>query len=337
MSRFILFETAEGKSLLSRIGATDHSWPIVRDRLEHPALASVRTELEVKLKRIERRFGLLRKSDESRPLEIDESLLLRSMASRELRFNPEWSLDAAERGPIPFFESETRRGLRAAEAEFRAGGEHDPAFERIEPLTRRQAISARRKLENYLERMRGCRAGLGPEQMQLSKLKYTLRQLAVDEVMLLGGAAIVGAGSGVVEWKNLPSDLLFEAISSVAGSRLALMPGPLHIRWIRLGGAFGIAQSTTDAVIYYLSPLKETHGRSDADATIARFKYNASFEAASAPIHIALSELFLGLDCLHPTGGGHMAVLGLQLGAGLGIDVAYFGIRGAVMGAKGSD
>ena len=197
--------------------------------------------------------------------------------------------------------------------------------ETIEP-TAVQSRSLWNRARSFVREMRECRRQQPPTDRNSQRIRYQLSQLGIDQAMTVTGA-IVASGIEHVEWRNLPSDLVMESIFSLAGSCVITAASDrVIVRWMRVQG-FGFAANTADAMIYWISPVKDTHGESEEEATWRRFRYNVSFNVSWTPISVNLYELFSGLECMYPSGRFATALGGVRLAQSLGVNVVYFRLR----------
>jgi hypothetical protein len=343
VARYLFQETDEGAALFSRLAGTDGAasaadfdagLAAARARLEKPALAGFRDELGARLARIQEALGTPEDAENSSPAELsgEQKLFLREFAARELRLAPDWLTE----GPlapgriefVPEAPSSGAGGPAEARAAFAEGAPRDPAAPDASseaPATpaERQGVAAR--VGKLLKDMRSCVESRPAAEAQAAGLRYTLTQLGIDEAMTVTGS-VMASGITHMDWKSLPADMVFEAMSSTVGSRIMLRPGPMMVRWFRMEG-FGLGQAGADAVLYYVTPLKDTHGVDVTDATVHRLEYNVGWNIAWSPIQVGMYELVTGLDCLYAGTKVTTFTTGLRFVAGLGSNFIYFRIR----------
>ncbi|MGK5085235.1 DUF4795 domain-containing protein [Bdellovibrionota bacterium FG-1] len=326
--RFVFTETIEGRMIMDRVVGPSASFEQMRAKLDVPEFQPLRNDLENRLQKLQERMIEQTENRGSQELTSQQKIYLRSMVSEEFRINPRWNGDW-DANSVPFFEASPENGVKAKKATWGKTHATDPASMDAMDALEKPPVgfkSAPRKLSRWLDGMSECRRAMPPPQVRLQNIRYLLLQLGIDEAMTVGGA-VIAAGSSEVDWNSMPFDLAFEAMNSLAGSKVVGLQGKFILRWIRLGGV-GAAFSGGDATIYYLSQPAGPHPLpTKEDGALDRFKYNLGWSAGYAPFHIALYDLLMGLECLYPSGTGAMAVLGLQLGSGLASNVAYFGIR----------
>jgi hypothetical protein len=318
--RIALLETTEGQALLGRLGVSD--LPSLDQHLASPELAETRAELRDRL-------GRLKSAVDAAPAERAGEAL-RVAAAGELRVNDEF---------LPgddVFKPEAPRGYEATREKFLSGkpdseiAGDDPADEPVSsektPKTAEEKADAVSRIRAKLGEMRACVQKRGPEEATSARWRYMLTQWGIDESMLTAGA-VTASGFKQMEWKNLPSDIFFDSMSSLVGTRLISAQAPLLVRWFRLGG-FGLAQSAVDAVVYFVSPVKDEHGRTDTQATERRFEYNVGWNLAYSPVQLGIYELVSGLSCLYPESKSLAAGLtAFRLGTSYGSNIAYFRLR----------
>jgi hypothetical protein len=91
--------------------------------------------------------------------------------------------------------------------------------------------------------------------------------------------------------------------------------------------AMGQVRSGVDAVVFYVSPLKETNGVDDFTATVDRTEYNTVYNAASPIVTMPLQRLVQGLDCLYSGGKGWVLTTGLRYLQSTSTAMVYFRLR----------
>lgn len=309
--RYLLAETAEGR-LLSRY-------------LRAVETAEFRAEIEQRFRKIEALAEGI----------AGDRLLLEELASRELRINPELIRAGGRPGEIEFVRPGSGSPYGAAKRKLFAEAPAD-SFE----FASRESASAPRhadveksvldRVSDFFKEMRECVRATPPEVARKNQLRYMFTNLGISEAMTVGGY-VVGAGSREVDWKNLPSDMIVAGFSSFVGSRMVMGQGTFLVRWLRMAG-FGTGRSGVDAVIYYVTPFKDTHGRPVSEATLDRLEYNLSWNLGTSVIPVSMYALLSGLECIYPGGRMVAASTAIRLAQSAATSVVYFTLRNRLVG-----
>lgn len=314
-------------------------------KLLMPKYEATRSELERSLQSVEERFKNMPKRRATRKSELEltteEKLILNKEAALAFELNPKWRLGAADGAAereLDFFVPRSRRNFNNTREKFLSESP-DPALKddgAKVPETER--VGVRERWTRKLDEMKSCVANRPPSEAAKKNLRFLFRQLLVDEVTTVGGAlgaSIVSSGSlDDVDWKKLPQDLVFEAMTSIGDSVIASHPGAFRMTWVRVRRmvAWGAIQASVDgagdAVLYYFEPANpnERDGNRSFAGTGSRLAYNAGWNTLYAPISVALYDLLTGLECIGTRGS---IVFGIQTAASLGLSATYFGLRQA--------
>lgn len=330
IGRFLFSRTPQGIEALSKLGLSRSD--DLAARLRAPGLATEAAELERRLTAAERglqefRTERGRRVDDRAPLAADERLYLRQLAARDLRIDPDWRLPTAdpEPGRIDFTGSApaTRR------QRFLMESPSEPAAEAAgRPRLNEETGWSRAR--SFTRELRECVRHMPPSEARRNEMRYLMTQLGIAEAMTVG-AYVAASGSGTVDWKNLPTDIFITAFSSVVGTKFLVGNYPFHVRWFRLF-LFSEARSGVDAVIYYATPWKDTHGVPAETAALDRLEFNAVWNLGSPLITVSLYTLLSGLECMYPGTRMAMASTGLRLATAAGTSYVYFRLRNQYTG-----
>jgi hypothetical protein len=343
----VFLSSAEGRYLLLRAPGTDEFLArlagitlteassreelldAARARLELPEYSAEREAIEDRFKKIQDRYASAPASEQGEGDELSrgQMLLLNELAER-LRINPEWRPGTESGRMVDFFASSPADTFENTRATFLRDAPDPAIHDDGSSVPAAERPGAKARMERYVADMKTCLAEKPPAEMMRINYKYMLTQLMTDEAMTVGGAIVAAGGVHGVDWKTLPNDLAFEAFASLGDSLIATMPrdpaAKYDVRWFRMQG-FGVAQSGADAVIYAISQSKPNVSTSE------RLAFNAAWNAGYAKISIALYDLIAGLECLNASSA---VVVGTQIGAGLGANLAYFGLRNHFLGSN---
>jgi len=155
----------------------------------------------------------------------------------------------------------------------------------------------------------------------------------IQSMFISQGITLVGnvVGSKEVDWKTLPTDLLVNAVWSYVSSKFLFSSTKFSVQFVRME-AMGQGRSGVDAIVYFVSPLKETHGQDNFTATVDRTEYNAIYNAASPVVTVPLQRLTQGLDCLYQGGKGMVLTTGLRYLQSTATAMVYFHYRSDYVG-----
>jgi hypothetical protein len=260
----------------------------------------------------------------------EERTFLEHEAARLLQIQPEWRLPSADPvpGKIEFTtESPSSSSVRAR---FLSPEPVDPALRTDVQLNPRRALDRARDFVSELDR---CIQARPAEEARAQDFRFMLQGLGISELFTVSGY-IAGSGEKEVDWKNLPTDVFMTALWGFINNKLVSGAPNLKMRWVRVV-FLSETRSASDAVFYYFTPLKDTHGRDPYDATMDRWSYNASWNAATSPIPVAMYTLLTGLECVH---GAKIAraAFGLRMAMSATTSFAYFRLRNHYVGENSS-
>ncbi len=335
-ARIILTETPEGVSILKRIvgpahvtGTAAKDYDTFLQRLKSPEMASVRKELEQRLADasdlLDDYRALKQKPGTSGKFTDEEILMMKQIASRELLINPAWrgGMGLLKERPFQFARPKLPRST------------YDELGERflseapaVAPVaTAPQQKQAHSWVMRNVTGMRDCLKNMPAAQRRSANTLHVLRQLGITETITLTGY-VLGAGSKKVDWKNLPTDLIVAGTSSLVGSLVMSKDGTFWVKYIRML-VFGEGRSVYDAIFYYITPVKDTHGLSAEEAMLDRLEFNMAWNIGSPLISISSFTLVRGLECLYPTATMKLVGTGLTMASSLGSSSMYFRMRKA--------
>lgn len=277
--------------------------------------------------RFEQTWSKSKRAKESELMPAEKAWLDEAI-STELRINSKWRSNSPD--TIEFLQSTHETGnFRVAREQFLK----QPSAPALLDDATEVAVAARPKavarFKNKIRKMEACRKHpFNAQRMSDFGAKYAITQLGVDELMTVGGAvlySLVSSGEiDNVDLKMLPQELAFEAMESLRDSLVATRGGgTFRVRWFKMQ-AVGFGTSAVDMTVYHFNPNTDLPGTDKRRATINRGSYDTAWNVASGAISIKLFDLISGLECIDVHGA---YVVGAQVAAGLGINVAYFGLR----------
>ncbi len=347
VARRLLTETRAGESLLGRLtgpsrlyASREAQYEEMLRRLRQSGLQAERQELEEAVRLAEERLHRFRSAipDSSpqtgRRLTAQETAFLEHEAARLLRVRAEWRLPSADPlpGEISFTgpSTGTGSGNTSSRARFLAPEPVEAAYRtdvRLRPQT------ALERARSFVDKIDDCIRSRPPGDARAQDLRFMLQGIGISELFTVTGY-IAGSGEKEVDWMNLPTDVFMTALWGVINARTVAGGANLRMRWVRVA-LMGQARSASDAVYYYFTPLKDTHGRDPLEATTDRWSYNATWNAAMSPVPVALYTLLTGLECLH---GEKMAktAFGIRMATSAATSFAYFRLRNEFVGENSS-
>ncbi len=330
IGRFLFSRTPQGMEALSKLGVSRSD--DLAARLRAPELATEAAALERRLAGAERglrefRTERSRSLDDRALLKADERLYLRQLAARDLRVDPDWRPPSAD--PRPGRIDFTGSTPVSRRQRFLVETSSEPAVEAA-ARPRLHESTGWSRARAFTGELKQCVRNMPPTESRSNEMRYLLTQLGISEAMTVG-AYVAASGSGTVDWKNLPTDIFITTFSSVVGTRVLVGNYPFHVRWLRLF-LFSEARSGVDAVVYYVTPWKDTHGIPAEVVELDRLEFNAVWILGSPLISVSLYTLLSGLECMYPGARMALASTGLRLATAAGTSYVYFRLRNRYTG-----
>jgi hypothetical protein len=352
-ARAILTETRTGLATLSQLeraaGVRPQSfataaerYTTLLERLESPALQSLREQLGQRLLALTSLDDLNRIGrGEAAPLKLgslspEQRLILDELASRALQINPRWVReldvipDLSARGGIEFFdEAAFANASRRIREDFLAPmRESAPFDDGLRTAVGRESESLMARARGKLNEMERCLETRSSADTAKAQKRWWIQSMFISQGITLVGNVV---GSKEVDWKTLPTDLLVNAVWSYVSSKFLFSSTKFSVQFVRME-AMGQGRSGVDAIVYFVSPLKETHGQDNFTATVDRTEYNAIYNAASPVVTVPLQRLTQGLDCLYQGGKGMVLTTGLRYLQSTATAMVYFHYRSDYVG-----
>lgn len=302
-------------------------------RLPPEQLREVTSRIEKISRRFEETWNRPGRSKNSDLMPAEKAWLDQAI-SNELRVNSKWRLNSPD--DIEFIRSARETKTFRSEREEFLDNSPDPALVKIENKTPEAAQpKSVSRFKRWLKKLESCRTHpFNSQRMSDFGARYALVQLGVDELMTVGGAvgySIFSSGEiDNVDLKMLPQELAFEAMESLRDSFIATRGGSFRVRWFKMQ-AVGFATSAVDMTVYQINSNSGPPGTSKNRETLNRGAYDTAWNTVSGSISIKLFDLIAGLECAEANAA---IVLGLQTGVGLGVNMAYFGLRAATHAGK---
>jgi len=355
LGHLIMTRTRPGRSALEQLeraagvrplaaASTTERYSAVLSRLENPALADLRAQLNERMVWVESLqnsddLGRVLRSD-ARPLSYEsmsreQRLILEEVATRALPINPAFSaeLESLPRlssgRDITFIDETAGLGARRLRNEFLLPAREPEAIEAgLRSAHGAQAEGLVARARGKLREMETCLENRSRADTSAAQRRWWLQSFLISQ-----GITVVGniVGSKEVDWKTLPTDMLVNAVWSGISARLLFSSSKFSVQFIRMQG-LGQARTGVDAVIYYVSPLKETNGMDNFTATVDRTEYNAAYNAISPIVTLPLQRVIQGLDCLYSGGKAYMLTTGLRYLQSTSTAMVYFRLRGDFVG-----
>lgn len=220
---------------------------------------------------------------ESDSFSSEERMLLREVATREIR--PEASLRSPDPRPgeIDFIGSEQDTAIQLQEEP----GENAPA----EAKER-----ARRGFKEWFDDAQSCRESRPDDANRSLELRNTLEQMAITTgVTTVGTIAHVGISK--IQWNHFGLDLMTSLISTGVSMSWMHNSDTLLVRWLKIF-TWGHLRSDMDAEIYRISPWTDTRGVPMEEAVTERRDFNYSWNAKSSWVNPLMFGLLNGTECM---------------------------------------
>jgi hypothetical protein len=265
----------------------------------------------------------------------EQRLILEEIATRALPINPAFSaeLDSLPRlsagRDITFIDESAGLGARRLRNEFLLPAREPEAIEAgLRSAHGAQAEGMVSRARGKLREMETCLENRSRADTSAAQRRWWLQSFLISQ-----GITVVGniVGSKEVDWKTLPTDMLVNAVWSGISARMLFSSSKFSVQFIRMQGV-GQVRTGVDAVIYYVSPMKETNGMDDLAATVDRTEYNAAYNALSPFVTLPLQRVIQGLDCLYSGGRAYMLTTGLRYLQSTSTAMVYFRLRGDFVG-----
>ena len=313
----------------------------VLQRLESPSLQALREQLGERLNLLASmdELGRVSRSDIV-PLAVEnlskeQRLILNEVANRALRVNPAWTRelealpDLSARGGVEFIDEAAVRSASRIRENFLQPMRESEAFEAgLREAAGKESEGLLARAKGKLSEMENCLSNRSKEDTAKAQRRWWVQSMFISQGITLAGNII---GSKEVDWKTLPTDMLVNAVWSYVSSKFLFSSSKFSVQFIRMQGV-GQVRSGVDAVVFYLSPLKETHGMDDFTATVDRTEYNTIYNAVSPIVTMPLQRLVQGLDCLYSGGKGWVLTTGLRYLQSTSTAMVYFRLRADYVG-----
>jgi hypothetical protein len=328
-------ERAVGESVPPLATATER-YNRVLQRLESPNLQVLREQLSERLNLLASmdELGKVARSDVT-PLAIEslskeQRLILDEVAARALQVNPAWTRelgslpDPGARGGVEFIDEAAVRAAGRMRETFLQPVRESEAFESgLREAVGRESETLLSRAKGKFREMENCLTKRSKEDTAKAQRRWWVQSMVISQGITLAGTII---GSKEVDWKTLPTDMLVNAVWSYLSSKFLFSSSKFSVQFMRMQ-AMGQVRSGVDAVVFYVSPLKETNGVDDFTATVDRTEYNTVYNAASPIVTMPLQRLVQGLDCLYSGGKGWVLTTGLRYLQSTSTAMVYFRLR----------
>jgi hypothetical protein len=298
-------------------------------RLPSRQLEEVTSRIAKIRERFEETWGKPGRGEKNPELMPAEKAWLDQAISKELRINSSWRIESSEE--IEFLRPAQDTGtLRSGRDRFLKETSEPVLTEEASKTPESARPKAVSRFKNGLKKMAACRTHpFNAQRMSDFGTRYALVQLGVDELMTAGtaiGLHLLSSGeSNNVDLKMLPQELAFEAMESLRDSFIATSGGTFRVRWFKMQ-TVGFGTSTMDMMVYQFSSNTGAPGPKKNQDTFNRGAYDTAWNTVSGSISIKLFDLIAGLEC---TQANSALVFGIQAASGIGVNVAYFGLRAA--------
>jgi hypothetical protein len=299
IGRFLLGETPAGLELMSRVLGRSAEASDLPAFLESLRSASPRaaSELEARIAGIRERSLAESPDAESDRFSAEERAVLREVAERELRVDPEWRGPGSPEGEIPFVGEST--GLAANRKAFLTPEDEAKLLAPEEPGETAPAdvqAKARRGFKDWYDDAQDCLQSRPAEASRAAEWRYLAQQWIISG-SITTGSYLIQSGFSHIEWSSLGVDLLMSMLSQGVGNKWMSSRDSLQVRWLKVL-VWGHVRADIDAEVYRISPWTDTHGVPLDQAVDTRREFNYAWNARMSWLSPLMFTVLTGMECL---------------------------------------